>query len=549
MYYRKARLYPSMKRKKRGHRLKRRQTRGSLNQVITIKPAEAAVALDHEGSSRTEPAQHDRERTSDVPMPTRFSFAKEVLDAIHHTIGRLPAEQGGMLGGNRTTGEVTHFFFDHTARRTGATYSPDHRLLTKLLRNKWNPADIDLVGFVHSHTPGVRGLSGGDLEYARVILKHNPQIEQLLLPIILTEPDTGRFQILNFSVVCDNNGSVVVERPRFENIDGQSVSAVELSVGVLTETFERVEDAYDLPRLAKCRVIAIGIGGSVGFLEDMARAGVAQFVLIDADTVSETNIATQQVYRRDIGRPKIDCIGERIIDINPNAIVVRRRQRQEDIDDAEFERLAQQPFEGHHPELQLLGGFTDSFSAQARTNALALHLGLPSLCAQVYAHGRGAEITFTYPGVTAACHRCVLNSRYKAHLEEDYRNQVTSHGTPIFATTRLNALKGFIALAILHHGTTHVRWGGLLERIGDRNLIQIRLDPDLSSSLGLSVFDSVFEHADRARILFDEAVWLPQKPDCPDNGFPTCPDCGGTGDLRTAIGSFTDTRVVRRNGG
>ena len=123
--------------------------------------------------------------------PPRFSYDRAVLDTISSTIGGSHPEQGGILGGNRTTGKVTHFFFDHTAQRTGATYSPDHRLLTKLLRNKWNPAGIDLVGFVHGHPPSARHLSSGDIQYARRILEDNPSMKRLLLPIALPQASTG----------------------------------------------------------------------------------------------------------------------------------------------------------------------------------------------------------------------------------------------------------------------------------------------------------------------------------------------------------------------
>ena len=119
---------------------------------------------------------------------------------------------------------------------------------------------------------------------------------------------------------------------------------------------------------------------------------------------------------------------------------------------------------------------------------------------------------------------------------------MTSDGTPIFSTTRLNALKGAIALALLHRGSGHPRWENLLARAGHRNLVQIRMDPDLP----LSVFERVLGGADQERIVCDETVWLPQRPDCPENGAPACPDCGGTGDLRDAVGSFIDTRLMRR---
>ena len=83
----------------------------------------------------------------------------------------------------------------------------------------------------------------------------------------------------------------------------------------------------------------------------------------------------------------------------------------------------------------------------------------------------------------------------------------------------------------------------MLSRIGKRNLVQLRLDPDLGETLGLTVFDRVFEGADRARLFFDEVVWLPQDQESPETGYPSCPDCGGTGDLRDAVGRFRDTRL------
>jgi proteasome lid subunit RPN8/RPN11 len=511
-----------------------------------------------------------------------------VLEEIRTSIGSMSAEQGGALGGDRRNGVITHFRFDGSARRTGATYSPDYDSLNRMFAEEWNPAGINLLGFVHSHPPGFRRPSEGDLVYAREILKGIPELTGLFLPIVVTEPDGGRFELLPFVAVQDGDDVRIDEaellvvggvepgaaagvlgeitastdsdaglKPMSELVNPESEVSLPAPAFGSAETFVRVGGAYDLGRLGHCRVVAVGVGGAAGFIEELARAGVGEFVLIDKDTVSESNIATQQVYRKDIGRPKVDCIAERLRDINPNVAVVVRQQWLEDIDDAAFRELAFGKLGDGEPAVTLLCGLTDNFEAQARVNRLALHHGLPSLCAQVYREGRGAEITFTYPGVTPACHRCALSGRYAAVLDEGYQNDVTSDSTPIFATTRLNALKGFIALALLHHeaqlgaetaeiaDTGARRWVRLLERIGDRNLVQIRMDPDIATTIGLGVFDKVFCHADRERVVFDEAVWLPQKPDCPENGFPTCPDCGGTGDLRDAIGTFEGTHRMR----
>jgi len=497
-----------------------------------------------------------------------FRITSKALDAIKQTIGSRPAEYGGMLGGSRDDFLITQFHFDESAHRSSGTYSPDTVSVNQLLREEWNPAGINLLGFVHSHPPGLRVPSGGDLAYAARILDHVPDLNEILLPLVISEADTGNFDFLPFAVVRDSLNGVRVEKRELVVVEvAERVPEIEQRPPIhqpflgdevawryvgppkhrnrvafcADDTFKRVRGAYDLDRMARSRVIYVGCGGAAAFAEDMARSGVGEHVLIDADVVSLTNLATQQVYRKDIGRPKVDCIAERIADINPNASVLTcRRHLDDDFTDEEFERvvLGLMPNMAA-PETTLLCGLTDNFWAQARINRLALKFGLPSLCAQVYAEGRGAEITFTYPGVTPACHRCILSSRYDAFLNEGFTNNVTSDGTPICATARLNALKSFLGLAILHHGTSHPRWGGLLKRIGNRNLIQIRMDPDLS----LNVFDKVFGGGMRERILFDEAVWLPQDPDGP-NGRPTCPDCGGNGDLHYANASLADTRIT-----
>jgi len=126
-------------------------------------------------------------------------------------------------------------------------------------------------------------------------------------------------------------------------------------------------------------------------------------------------------------------------------------------------------------------------------------------------------------------------------MEHSKENEVTSHGTPIFATTRLNAIKGFLALALIHHGSQHPRWGNMLSRIGKRNLVQLRMDPDFAETLGIKVFDRVLDGADKDKLFFDDIVWLPEDQECPETGYERCPDCGGTGDLRDAVGKFSNT--------
>ena len=78
-----------------------------------------------------------------------------------------------------------------------------------------------------------------------------------------------------------------------------------------------------MERLKKARVAVFGIGGVGGYVaEALARSGVFSLDLIDKDLVSLTNLNRQIVaLHSTVGRPKVDVMKERILDINPQAQV------------------------------------------------------------------------------------------------------------------------------------------------------------------------------------------------------------------------------------
>ena len=74
-----------------------------------------------------------------------------------------------------------------------------------------------------------------------------------------------------------------------------------------------------IDRLAGANVLVVGLGGVGGFAaEFLARAGIGRMTIVDADTVSTTNINRQiAALRSTIGHSKASVIAERLKDINP----------------------------------------------------------------------------------------------------------------------------------------------------------------------------------------------------------------------------------------
>ena len=80
-----------------------------------------------------------------------------------------------------------------------------------------------------------------------------------------------------------------------------------------------------MDKLANSRVAVFGIGGVGGYtVEALARSGVGAIDIIDSDTVCLTNINRQIIATHNtIGQYKVDVAEQRILEINPNAKVIK----------------------------------------------------------------------------------------------------------------------------------------------------------------------------------------------------------------------------------
>ena len=93
------------------------------------------------------------------------------------------------------------------------------------------------------------------------------------------------------------------------------------------ERFSRTElllGEEAIKKLNATRVAIFGVGGVGGYVaEALCRSGVGAIDLIDADTVSVSNINRQIIaLSSTVGRAKVEVMRERMLDINPQIKVV-----------------------------------------------------------------------------------------------------------------------------------------------------------------------------------------------------------------------------------
>lgn len=83
-----------------------------------------------------------------------------------------------------------------------------------------------------------------------------------------------------------------------------------------------------LEKLHNSKVAIFGIGGVGSYVvEALARAGVGNFILVDNDDVSITNINRQIIATtKTVGMPKVEVSKERILEINPDASVTAYKE-------------------------------------------------------------------------------------------------------------------------------------------------------------------------------------------------------------------------------
>lgn len=94
----------------------------------------------------------------------------------------------------------------------------------------------------------------------------------------------------------------------------------------MSEQFSRTElliGKEGIGKLVNSKVAIFGIGGVGSFVaEALARAGIGNFLLIDNDVISQSNLNRQiHALTNTIGKYKVEVMKERIMQINENAKV------------------------------------------------------------------------------------------------------------------------------------------------------------------------------------------------------------------------------------
>lgn len=160
--------------------------------------------------------------------------------------------------------------------------------------------------------------------------------------------------------------------------------------------FDRVErliGSDNLGLLKTKRVGVVGLGSGGGFVAlTLAMSGVGKFVLVDNDTLENTNLPRHVADSRYLGRPKAEAVAELIRLRNPQAEVeVRVGRIEQNMDVLDHLDLLISGVDGEGPKYVL--------------NQACLKRNLPAVYAGVYERGEGGDVVVIHP-YNGPCYAC-----------------------------------------------------------------------------------------------------------------------------------------------
>ncbi|MDR0954184.1 MAG: tRNA threonylcarbamoyladenosine dehydratase [Rikenellaceae bacterium] len=164
-----------------------------------------------------------------------------------------------------------------------------------------------------------------------------------------------------------------------------------------------------LSRLRDAHILVVGLGGVGAYAAEMiARAGVGQMTIVDADTVHPSNINRQLVaLHSTIGKAKAEVLADRLRDINPqiNLHVIQQYVRDEKTD----ELLDSAPFD-------FVVDAIDTLSPKVNLIAGALARAIPLVSSM----GAGAKTDPTQVEIRdiARTHHCPLAHMLRKRLHK-----------------------------------------------------------------------------------------------------------------------------------
>lgn len=159
--------------------------------------------------------------------------------------------------------------------------------------------------------------------------------------------------------------------------------------------------------------------GSVGSLValQLAKSGVGNFLLVDNDIVEYHNLCRHQCGITDVGKYKTEALKERILNINPSAVVA--------VENATVEIVCKEVFDAYcRPGSTVIVGCADNRMADVYANSLAVIYHLPFVSIGFWERAFAGEIFYYLPDKNMPCYKCALGDGGELSRRENSNRRI-----------------------------------------------------------------------------------------------------------------------------
>lgn len=272
---------------------------------ITRCTAKSAASVKTNG---TTPAKPMKDAAPDEKSPA-ITFSKEVLDAFREDVGRYYPETGGMLASSKDKHMIDRCYFDAHSKNTSGTFYYDVETMSEVYRG-WKTKGYVTNGIYHSHPAGAIRPSYHDIStallhldffkldyfylpifqpqkngqyrmYFYVVRRKEAQLEVMLEYVLRAEQEGYAYEKhkewrMNYSIQELRSYRRSIDNPKEDRLKPAAADK---------EYFSKVRTLY-LDNVLDKVIVCVGTGGARSFLENMARGGFRNYILMDADVVS-----------------------------------------------------------------------------------------------------------------------------------------------------------------------------------------------------------------------------------------------------------------------
>lgn len=168
------------------------------------------------------------------------------------------------------------------------------------------------------------------------------------------------------------------------------------------DLFSRNSGILETSYLAGKRVVILGCG-SVGSLVslELARSGVANFLLVDPDIVEYHNICRHQCGLTDVGDLKVNALERRLKNINPSVNITKHGGIFQDIPKKLLDDFC---VAGE----TVFVGCADNRNADVYSNRISILYGAAFVSIGFWERAYAGEIFYHIPGQHMPCYQCAL---------------------------------------------------------------------------------------------------------------------------------------------